>query len=481
MPDKRIHQSIAERCDLQFNRRPHPLLRWRRWVSWSCFCLAILLLGFKAGQGDRSIYQARPVSLVHQQYQDDCSQCHRVPFQTLRKLLSDDDFANEVEESTCRRCHDQRSNDHHAHVLVGRQFDCFSCHREHAGEYGLARVEDSFCVRCHRDLQTDNGPSRRFAGVIDSFANHPEFAISRQQSDPNSAVDDAHLVHVVAAPPADGQGWRDKSTIRFPHDKHLNPAGVMIPASHPLAAGERGRLKVLDCESCHVADDDGRYMKPVVYEQHCAACHPLSISKSLLGSIPHEHPTLIQGVLRDRLMDYARQHPEVVSQGDETIRSRLPNHRPRIPSPHDIWQWIEDQLKKQPGVETLSLAKRIEWSCAYCHTITAAENQNRLLSFDIEPTRIPVRWWGHASFRHDRHDVSIMDCTDCHAARESSSAIDILLPSIENCQKCHAPFAAGRQKGARHDCVVCHDYHTDRVHGRVAAAPHELEVPVVSE
>ena len=29
MPDKRIHKLIAERCELQFNRRPHPLLRWR--------------------------------------------------------------------------------------------------------------------------------------------------------------------------------------------------------------------------------------------------------------------------------------------------------------------------------------------------------------------------------------------------------------------------------------------------------------------
>jgi predicted CXXCH cytochrome family protein len=345
-------------------------------------------------------------------------------------------------------------------VLARRKFGCFSCHREHTGKYGLARVEDSFCVGCHRDLRTNEGPSQRFAQAIDSFANHPEFAISSVQKDPNSAVDDAHLLHLVAEPSVDGRGWADKSTIHFPHDKHLSPAGVMVPASHPLAENERGQLKVLTCVSCHVTADDGRYMKPVTYEQHCAACHPLAISKTLLGPIPHETPMLIQGMLRDRLMDYARQHPEIVSRDKDNIRSRLPNQRARKPSPRDVWQWIDELLTKPPDKETLSLAKRIEWACAYCHTTTATENGDRLLPFTIEPTRIPKRWWGHASFRHDRHDVSIMDCADCHAARDSSSANDILLPSIEDCQTCHAPLAAETRGGARHDCVACHGYHT---------------------
>ncbi len=459
MPDKRIHQLIAERCDLQFNRRPHPLVSWRRRASWSCAVLAVGYLGFTAWQDDRSIYQARPVSLVHQQFQEDCSQCHGVPFQTIRQLWNDDTFVRDVEEAACLRCHDQAADDHHAGVLARQPFDCFACHREHAGEYGLARVEDSFCVSCHSDLRTDEGPSECFAATIASFADHPEFAVSRKPGDPYAAVGRSHLVRLVAEPAADGAGWKDRTTLRFPHDKHLDPAGVMIPASHPLAEGDRQRRKVLNCKSCHVTAEDGRYMKPVVYEQHCAECHPLVISKSLLGSIPHENPTLVQGVLRDRLAAYARQHPDEVLRRVEKTGSRLPNRRPPVPSARDIWEWIEDQLTKQPDKETLSLAKRVEWACAYCHTTAAAENGNRLLPFAIEPTGIPARWWRHASFRHDRHDVLIMDCTDCHAAAVSASAKDILLPGIENCQQCHVPASAATQGGARHDCVECHDYH----------------------
>ncbi len=484
MPDKRIHKLVAERCELQFNRRPHPLLRWRRWVGWSCFCLAILFLGFKAWRKDQNIYQARPVSLVHQQYQDDCSQCHRVRFQTLRLLLNDDKFVHKVEDSTCGRCHDQAADDHHANVLTGRAFDCFSCHREHSGKYGLARVESSFCVTCHHDLHTDEGPSKRFVRAIDSFANHAEFAINRKQGDLNFAVDQSHLLRLVAEPSPDGRGWIDKSTIHFPHDKHLDPAGIMVPASHPLAAREPARaeekrrpLKVLNCDSCHITADDGRYMKPIIYEQHCAECHPLAIS-TRLGLMPHEDPELIQGVLRDRLMNYARQHPQVLSQDKGINESRLPNERSRTPSTRDVWDWSEEQLTKRPGNEHNSLAKRIELACAYCHTITAIENESRLLPFEIEPTRIPHRWWGHASFRHDRHDVSIMDCTDCHAARASSSANDILLPRIENCQECHAPSSEGKQSGAAHDCVECHTYHEDDAHGSVADLIRESKLRV---
>src|SRR6185436_1309137 len=35
----------------------------------------------------------------------------------------------------------------------------------------------------------------------------------------------------------------------------------------------------------------------------------------------------------------------------------------------------------------------------------------------------------------------------------------LLIPNLDNCQRCHAPFGSTPTAGARTDCVECHKYH----------------------
>ena len=59
-------------------------------------------------------------------------------------------------------------------------------------------------------------------------------------------------------------------------------------------------------------------------------------------------------------------------------------------------------------------------------------------------------------FSHDKHRD--MQCTDCHAAGESLSSADVLLPKIETCRDCHGGGTSTAKVPST--CIMCHGFHT---------------------
>ncbi len=124
--------------------------------------------------------------------------------------------------------------------------------------------------------------------------------------------------------------------------------------------------------------------------------------------------------------------------------------------------------------------RTIQKGCVKCHEIRANQNKKGV-NWDVLPPKIPARWLPHSRFRHNRHDM--LECYECHLVRppvdpqaadvrsdagsifQSSSAGDLLMPSIATCRKCHgSPVSTpipGRVK-ARDDCIECHGYHHTR-------------------
>ncbi|MCA9265064.1 MAG: cytochrome c3 family protein [Planctomycetales bacterium] len=455
------------------------MLTWRRRAGWFALFVPTLWLTISAIRGDQSIYQARPASSWHRTIQQDCQACHTEAFQTTRQLLlAGREYGHYVEKQTCRNCHPQDRYDHQPLLAISAQseqdsgvliaadvFRCADCHREHTGRDDLIRVADSFCVHCHEELQTTAGTSVTFASQVVDFATHPQFAFLRSQ-----VVDDVtlpgpdHGVRDVAVLPTEDVAgippqWRDRTTLIFPHDVHLKTEGVLVPSTHPAAQGARGKTLALSCADCHTPADDGRYMQPINFEQHCQACHPLSVSSHAGGPLPHEQTALIEGVLRQRLFDqYETRHAEEPP--------RLPNvdHEPAA---RDRWTWVEEQLQQ---TETTPDGRRtvpqlVELACRYCHAVEqrAAPSPTSVLTFDVVPPQIPDRWMRHAVFRHDKHDAETMQCVDCHDASSSKSSGDIILPPIASCQKCHRSRGLiDTVWGARDDCVECHQFHHKR-------------------
>jgi hypothetical protein len=91
-----------------------------------------------------------------------------------------------------------------------------------------------------------------------------------------------------------------------------------------------------------------------------------------------------------------------------------------------------------------------------------------LKTWTVEPPTLTTLWMPKAYFTHARHtDVK---CTDCHAAKTSSFATDVLLPGIAVCQNCHGGEKATDKVPST--CVDCHRFHRkdlDPMHPEKAA------------
>ena len=60
-------------------------------------------------------------------------------------------------------------------------------------------------------------------------------------------------------------------------------------------------------------------------------------------------------------------------------------------------------------------------------------------------------WFDHADHKKEK-------CATCHAATQSNSASDLLLPDIKTCRTCHLGEDAAKPKVAS-SCAMCHSYH----------------------
>ena len=62
----------------------------------------------------------------------------------------------------------------------------------------------------------------------------------------------------------------------------------------------------------------------------------------------------------------------------------------------------------------------------------------------------------NARFDHEAHEQE--DCTTCHAADQSDSATDLLMPTLASCRECHSG-AEAVQAEVPSTCAMCHSYH----------------------
>jgi len=482
--DRRVHNSIGERFDVESTRHEDPIRRLRRRVCWGVTVLMLAGVVLLTWNDNNQVYQARPVASPHRLFEDKCEKCHHTSFHLLKRTVDSDSAAF---QHSCKVCHSHDAPDHHpAAIATGMVDDCTACHKEHQGDADLTRVTDQHCIRCHGDLASaGTSGARHFSSSVTTLADHPEIALLRKTEVPVSA----HGLHRVAEW-LDGQ-WQDRGKLIFNHEVHLDPEGILVPTDHPdYDAGKKQQLK---CASCHQADEEGAYMKPVTYQQHCQQCHQLHFSRQLVtndGSLtgmvplPHESPELIRGVLRDRLMNYIEENPGRLVPSDDLPRDPAKQVKPA--TAEDKWDWVEQRLLAMEDqlFSSGSVAGRgdLMYGCQRCHQTEKQVDTGGKVAWKIVKPEVPVRWLSHARFRHDRHDTKItlngekpFSCTECHnvnvtRAAEGSSgpmegvlasvrAGDILMPSIQVCRQCHGGRLTADSGAASDRCTECHRYH----------------------
>jgi hypothetical protein len=382
------------------------------------------------------IFQAGPVAVAHRLVENRCEACHTESWEPLERLVTFDERQISTPNTACKACHD--GADHHVDTL-NPAGQCAACHKEHRGQELLARVGDRQCVECHGSLKVSEG-QLRFAQSIPDFPSHPEFAVLRSSA-------------------------RDKATLRFNHQFHLDPTGLLVERGKP-------RHKALACGDCHQPDAAREYMQPIRFDKHCRKCHqaqllpemnePASLPGFANEPVPHATPEIVRGALLARYAQFVREQPEA-SLAPARDPARQPAGAPR-PLPgerasEDIaslsreqWEFVAERVAI--AQERLFGAGQ---ACRHCHQLeNPAKGPSDLDSVRVAPTAIPERWLPHSRFSHDAHRM--VRCEECHNVHQSKLTADVLLPSIATCRKCHQQSAPAAGS-ARADCVECHRYH----------------------
>ena len=498
MPDDRNPNFLRPRLDIQYFRKPRPLVYWIWGASLCCAVLPLVWYGLVFSTQARAAFMAGPVSPPHKLIEQDCKRCHTAWSPAERLVTADASHwqgrlrGDSIRTEGCLECHRNQAGEHHANQVPAHEsLSCAACHREHHAWRPLLEISDDVCLRCHADLQVADG-THTFTSAVTGFgvARHPEFAVHRltdareptlkdlkEMSDPGVRDTQGVLARLDARQTSENSWtWSDRSRLGFTHAKHI---GLDIVASDGTLkernsdrprndSPTRARVEA-SCRHCHAVEADGRYMQPIVFEAHCRGCHPLRADLGLVANawafapepipkpdlssretelltrrlnhveVPHEVPPVIRGFLIDALTARTR----TVSGVEAT-----PLPGPARPASEMTETEIVDALRR---FERTLFAPEAKAGCQFCHVVREPPaGLGSLAEWTIEPPGIPDRWMPHSRFRHDSHQS--LSCVSCHqgiaefkgspadslVTKASTTTADVNLPRLEQCAQCHS-------------------------------------------
>ena len=419
----RTTKKLAKRIDMQYFAHPHPFRRWRFWLSAAIPLLALGWFITQRAQGGQKVYSSGPLSHAHAVFTQQCALCH---------VKQAGAFSAQVTDKACLTCHDAPV--HHVNQTFTPQ--CSACHVEHKGAALLQATSDAACAQCHAHLATRDGQPHYVTSISTFDKRHPEVAALRSTA-------------------------RDPGGVRLNHYLHLQP-NLMGPNNTRVQMG---------CDDCHrtsaadswpyaaagpqpvTATDKGsgrlqgeRYLVPPSFARNCGACHTLQFDKRFDNEqVPHDKPEIVHEFLVKKFAEYISAHPGAVHEVDPPNR-QIPE-RVRVPRvARNASEWVQFRVD---DAEWLLYAK----TCKQCHLLTTTDSPLPL----VAKSNIAARWLTHAEFDHHGHRM--MSCTACHArTTESRETSDVLLPSIETCERCHQPRGSEKE-AAEGRCFECHQYH----------------------
>lgn len=432
-----------------------------------------------------------PLSQPHAIWDSTCDACH-VSFAPINgsrwspALWASKDGGSKK----CTACHAGPA--HHQSQLKESVPDCAECHRDHRGhDSSLLSMDDSVCTTCHQKLADHRDGPGVVVNIPDSVTrfdekNHPGLSAS----------------------------WtaraKDTKRIKFNHARHRALGIALEKGGKPwtfadLAEPDRARYGwkagvspdtpiKLECAACHETDasavatsvnrgslnageprSPGAYMRPIVFDYHCAACHRLEFDAKLPNATMR-HGISAQEVFADLNQRYTA---EAVRADPELLRQFVPPRpmpgQPAVPAKERI---------KQAAVESYFTAARFLFAaaidenvrraaklpasrrgCVECHVLKPGAgpivNLDSLASIEIAPPLMTPVWQEHAFFNHTTHRA--LNCAACHAdvdlSRENGDVP--LLPDITKCVTCHSPAGTlcGSARSASTSCTECHRYH----------------------
>ena len=410
----------------------------KRMTSWLLFAAILVLFlvlpmlahyspGFSdtlsaAPVPSRAAWQAGELADAHHFFGSDCNACHTRGFKWVR-------------DEACLKCH--AGTPAHADPVAFNlpalgDARCAHCHRDHNGPAGLIRTDQQLCADCHGHLAEKTAGASTIGAITDFGNAHPEFRIALPAWDANGTFAPQRVLLA--------KGLQEKSGLKFPHDVHLDAAGLNTPD---------GR-RVLDCGSCHRPDASGTKMQPVDFETMCQSCHKLSFDVTEPErEVPHGK---IQEIIYTLDEFYARRALEGIVKDPTAPPNLRTRRRPGQPVTPEIRQEALSYAREKARIvgESLFTGR----ACSVCHAVTPGRMAEE--PWMVAPVRVAGVWFPKSRFDHGSHTT--MDCASCHAASTSKASSDVLLPGIDDCRMCHAG-EAGAHDRLQSGCIACHGYH----------------------
>lgn len=317
---------------------------------------------------------------------------------------------------------------------------CATCHHEHNPVDNLTRSDQALCSDCHARLDhwIPDGELRK---TTDFLADHPEFRYTVFARDGNDS-------DLFAARRFDrGDARIEHSGLKFPHDIHLDPAGVKAPDG----------LEVLECANCHQPDKAGMNMLPIQMEQDCQRCHNLSFDPEYPDrNVPHGDPTIVAQTLTE-YFSYKLLADDAGTPITTQPTIRRPGTRSITTSPQRAQVTLAEARDQAEQVMQDLLERR---ACNTCHEVAEHPEKTGLDRFEVLRVELTDVWLPKAEFNHVTHKQS--ECSTCHEAATSDSAMDVLMPPIATCHDCHGGGISQAGDGLlASDCLMCHSFHYD--------------------
>lgn len=370
------------------------------------------------------LWLSGPLHREHAFIGGDCKACHAAPFEP-------------VQDNACGSCHEDVSHhvpeSHPAKMLFSVQ-TCASCHHEHNEQQRMVMEDQRFCSSCHRVLATVMGKKAEVGNVSDFTSDHPDFRLSLLQ--PKLVDGDWSWMQTGRTPWT--EELKEQNHLRFDHQQHLDDGGLK---------NESGEYETLQCASCHQVSADGFSMAPVTMENSCARCHSLAFDVARPDrEVPHAPPEKVIANLREY---FSTRFIEERMGGENDNSVRRPGVKAETPRlQKEGLEWVEARTQE---VAQDMFERR---ACVTCHEVDVVETSSGK-TWHVRPNRLNQDWFVAAPFPHYKHRNQ--ECSDCHAARDSTESSDILMPHIEQCQDCHG--GANTEDHVLSMCVTCHEYH----------------------
>jgi predicted CXXCH cytochrome family protein len=391
---------------------------WLLLLGVLALCLLVPALGVRDAQTQQVLrstplpddgwWRSGALHPVHGTLNTRCERCHQQPFRRVR-------------DQACLSCH---AGSLHTHTEDDAGFPaarCTDCHSEHQPAQ-LVRTGERLCAGCH-DAGGHAGHGDRLAELVatDFLHDHPPFRIAGL--DPSG---------------------QDASGLIFPHDVHLDPAGLKAPQG----------MVVLQCADCHRPEPGGARMQPVRMEEHCQSCHRLDFDPAdPQRQAPHaDAGQVLQTLIEYYSARYLESYPDPLA----LAQPRRTARRPGVAlTAAERERALELARSRAQTIARDLFERRV---CASCHEVQSDGAQWR-----VEPAQLIERWMPHARFDHSRHATAASPCASCHAAHSSGAATDVLMPHIDQCRQCHAGSRHVRAGSDRvpSTCTLCHDFHLD--------------------